>query len=129
MVEAYMAGLTGCAITGLVVVGWPIIGPGCTELPGIHPGNMHVNLSSVMTIIVIVVIIGFGFVIPIGPERTELQGFNRESKVIIIIIAIVGVVTVIVTIAIFIIFIFKYCHRHYCYCHYCYPHVHPFSNC
>ena len=60
-----MAGLTGCAITGLVVVGWPIIGPGCTELPGIHPGNIHVNSSSVMIIIVIVVIIVIVIVIVI----------------------------------------------------------------
>ena len=43
-VEAYMAGLTGCAITGLVVVGWPIIGPGCTELPGIHPENLNFDI-------------------------------------------------------------------------------------
>ena len=39
-----MAGLTGCAITGLVVVGWPIIGPGCTELPGIHPENLNFDI-------------------------------------------------------------------------------------
>ena len=41
-----MAGLTGCAITGLVVVGWPIIGPGCTELPGIHPENLNFDRIS-----------------------------------------------------------------------------------
>ena len=35
-----MAGLTGCAITGLVVVGWPMIGPPNSELPGIHPANI-----------------------------------------------------------------------------------------
>jgi len=40
---AGMAGLTGCAITGLVVVGWPMFGPDNAELPGIHPGVYSVR--------------------------------------------------------------------------------------
>jgi len=40
---AGIAGLTGCAITGLVVVGWPMLGPGNNELPGIHPGVCSVR--------------------------------------------------------------------------------------
>ena len=111
-----MAGLTGCAITGLVVVGWPIIGPGCTELPGIHPENLNFDIVYINQEI-------HRHCRHYWAGWTELPGIHPRNihirlssvKIIIVIVVIIVIVIVIVIFAIFIIVIFKYCH---CQCHY-----------